>query len=389
MSDKTTMIPQSPEELTPRWFSEVMRPPQRVIDVAVSTVGAGVGFMGQLFRCELTWDVGCASDLPASVIVKMPSANPENRALGEAVRAYEREILLYRSLGQDLGMAMPRLHYAAMDPDPAPWLEPPIVFLLEKLPVAGVNWLLMKFVKLSGKSSRRYLLVIEDIDDARAPTQVEGGSLDDAEAALKVLARFHAANWMRQQAVDGTRLIWPINRTPKAYQASYRRNRDTFVDQWGPSLGAETIAWLDEIDLRLPQISDALASEPWTLMHGDFRLDNVLFRPDGAIVVLDYQGVGVARPGFDVAYFITTALDPAHKAQEEALLRAYHDSLIAAGVTTYTWDDLIADCTHTKALLAHRLICGRDLLDTEMDGSEESLVDIMTRRAMGWFAPSA
>lgn len=382
-------IPQTAAELTPEWFTSVIAPPARIIEVAVTPVGAGVGFMGELYRCGLSWEQSTSGQHPESVIVKLPSNNPDNRALGEALRSYEREIEIYRLLGQDLGVSMPRLYHAALDSDPAPWLDRPIVFLLERLSVAAVNRLLMAFVKLSGKSQRRYLLVIEDICDARPPTQLQGGSLDDASSALKVLARFHAANWMRQQAIQRLDWLWPLNRTPKAFQASYRRNRDAFVQQWGPSLGAPVIAWLDDIDDRLPEMSNSLVAAPWTLVHGDFRLDNLLFRPDGEIVVLDYQGVGYGRPGFDVAYFITTALDPQHKFAETDLLHAYHDELLAAGVTEYAWDELLIDCTLTKGLLAHRFVCGRDLLDTDIDGSEASLLDVMTTRAMGWFAPNS
>ena len=98
-----------------------------------------------------------------------------------------------------------------MDPDPAPRLQRPVFFLFDHLPIGGLNWLLAQFLKMSGKSKRRYVLVIEDIADALPPTQQVGGSLDDARRSLVVLAQFHAANWMRGEALKSYPNIWPVD----------------------------------------------------------------------------------------------------------------------------------------------------------------------------------
>ena len=122
---------------------------------------------------------------------------------------------------------MPAYLYGAMDPDPAPWLGRPILFLFDHLPIRGVNWVIAQFLKVAAKSKRRYILVLEDITDARPPSQHAGGSLDDAHQALVVLARFHAHNWMRHDAQETYDKIWPMNRASRVFQASYVRNRDS------------------------------------------------------------------------------------------------------------------------------------------------------------------
>ena len=49
----------------------------------------------------------------------------------------------------------------------------------------------------------------------------------------------------------------------------------------------------------------------FALMHGDYRLDNMLFDPDRTrITVVDWQTVGIGLPGRDLAYFTATSLDP-------------------------------------------------------------------------------
>ncbi len=378
-------IPQSGDELTATWFTEVLADGASVSVTSVDKriIGTGVGFLGELHRCALTWSHD-SHDLPDSVIVKIPSKTLENRSVGEGLMAYEREIVAYRELGADLALPMPTHYHSAMDPDPAAWLMRPVLFLLERLPVGGVNWLTLQFLKMSGKSKRRYLLVMEDIVDARPPQQVEGGSLDDVTQALAVLAQFHAANWMADHMVDRYERIWPINQTPKVWQAGYMRNRDEFVERFGHVIGDAMMARLDQVQEDLPVIIEPLGNEPWTLLHGDYRLDNLLYRPTGDLVVVDYQLIGYGRPGWDVAYFVTTALSPDHREAEEHLLRHYHDALQKAGVTTYSWEQLLADTHATKLLLAHRFVGSIDTMDTEMEGQPDSLLELLVKRVVGW-----
>ena len=226
----------------------------------------------------------------------MPTQVDENFAVGDGMQVYEREIVVYQTLRSSLGLPLPEYLHGEMDPDPAPWLARPLLFLFDHLPLGGVNWVIGQFLKVAGKSKRRYILVLEDIADARPPSQLTGGSLDEARRALVVLARFHAHNWMRREVLEANDKIYPMNRAARVFQASYLRNREAFVERFGDAVGDDMLARLDEIQVRAPTISDSLAAAPWTLLHGDYRLDNVLFRPDDEIVVLDLQGVGAGRP---------------------------------------------------------------------------------------------
>ncbi len=387
--DEREVIPQRAEELTAEWFTQILATGATVTEVRCEEIGADIGFMGEVHRCHLTWapragDGDAAAVRPASVIVKTPTQIPENFAAGDALRSYEREIVVYQKLRTTLGIPMPGYYHGAMDPDPAPWVQRPLFFLFDHLSVRGINWVIARFLKLSGKSKRRYILVIEDFADARAPTQMLGGSLDDARRSLEVLARFHAANWMRSDAMQHYRYIWPVDTVPRVGQASYVRNRDEFVERFGPVLGDGMLERLDAIQERVPEICSRLAAEPWTLLHGDYRLDNVLFRPNGEMVVLDFQGLGSGRPAVDVAYFITTALTAEHRHEEEPLLRTYHDALVAAGVSSYSFDELVHDGQLAKELLAHRLVGSADVLDTSVAADGDAFLDVIQLRVLDW-----
>jgi len=386
--DEREVIPQRAAELTAEWFTQILATGATVAEVRCEEIGAGVGFLGEVHRCHLTWEPiasgGDAAPLPASVIVKTPTQIPENFAAGDALRSYEREIVVYQQLRTTLGVPMPGYYHGAMDPDPAPWMQRPLFFLFDHLSVRGINWVIAQFLKLSGKSKRRYVLVIEDFADARPPSQMLGGSLDDARRSLEVLARFHATNWMRSDATQHYRHIFPVDTVPRVGQASYVRNRGEFVARFGPVLVDGMLERLDAIQERVPEICSSLAAEPWTLLHGDYRLDNVLFRPSGEMVVLDFQGLSSGRPAVDVAYFITTALTAEHREHEESLLRSYHDALVAAGVSSYSFDQLVRDGELSKELLAHRLVGSADVLDTSVAADGDHFLDVIQLRVLDW-----
>ena len=77
--------------------------------------------------------------------------------------------------------------------------------------------------------------------------------------------------------------------------------------------------------------AEAASGRPQGLVHGDYRLDNMLFGEDGAdrpLTVVDWQTVTWGPALTDVAYFLGCAL-PVEQRREhyDALLRAYHDAL--------------------------------------------------------------
>ena len=75
----------------------------------------------------------------------------------------------------------------------------------------------------------------------------------------------------------------------------------------------------------------------FALLHGDYRLDNLLFDPDRTRVsVVDWQTLGVGLPARDLAYFTATSLNSQLRAGiEEELVADYHRALTAGGVSDY------------------------------------------------------
>jgi aminoglycoside/choline kinase family phosphotransferase len=96
-----------------------------------------------------------------------------------------------------------------------------------------------------------------------------------------------------------------------------------------------------------------LAAAPRTLCHGDFRTDNLMFRltPAGPkLTAIDWQIVMQARGPYDVGYLMSGAVDiEMRRANEDRLLRRYHDGLVSRGVTGYDFETCRED--YRRAIL--------------------------------------
>jgi aminoglycoside phosphotransferase (APT) family kinase protein len=76
-----------------------------------------------------------------------------------------------------------------------------------------------------------------------------------------------------------------------------------------------------------------LAAAPNTLVHGDYRADNILFDPQGEIALLDFQLIGSGSGAYDLAYFVTQSLDLAVATEHErALFERWAERLRSNGV---------------------------------------------------------
>jgi len=83
---------------------------------------------------------------------------------------------------------------------------------------------------------------------------------------------------------------------------------------------------------------------PHTLVHFDYRADNLLFDADGSVAVIDWQTISQGGGAADVGYLLSQNLTiEDRRAHEAALLRAYHDALVGHGVTGYDFDTFRVD----------------------------------------------
>jgi aminoglycoside phosphotransferase (APT) family kinase protein len=99
----------------------------------------------------------------------------------------------------------------------------------------------------------------------------------------------------------------------------------------------------EEMKTHVVDLLDALAPPPCTVLHGDWRLDNIFFGP-GNVAAIDWQISTKGRGAFDVAYFLSSCLDPGiRRINEMPLLRMWHEIASDGGSGGYSFDDALTD----------------------------------------------
>ena len=114
-----------------------------------------------------------------------------------------------------------------------------------------------------------------------------------------------------------------------------------FLERYGDALNQEQIniikAFGTSENIRLDELSP-----PFSLIHVDYRLDNLLIKQTPAgmeITAVDWQSITLGNPMTDVAYFVGAGMPrDERRACEEALVNAYHKELVAAGVNDYGFE---------------------------------------------------
>ncbi len=161
------------------------------------------------------------------------------------------------------------------------------------------------------ESENETLLLLEDLDAAGYPLRKNGLNETELKACIAWLAKFHA-RFLGQQ----TEGLWP--------KGSY----------WHLETRPQELEALEDRDLKAaaPLIDQKLDSAQYqTLIHGDAKLANFCFAPDGKVAALDFQYVGGGCGMKDLAYFVGSCLTEEEcERLEEAILETYFEVLQAA-----------------------------------------------------------
>ena len=311
-------IPGGPGELTPDWLTRALCETGTIGDTAVTSfdmnpnIAAGTGFMGQLARVTLHYD-SPEERAPRSLIAKFPTPVPENRQIADLFRFYEIETRFYEQIAGEVELRTPRCYYNARDAE-----------------------------------TSDFVLLLEDLAPARVGDQLAGCSVEQAELALRELAKFHATWWEHPRLAE---LDWlPFTNEPvraRLAEAAYQQAWGPFVEQFGNQVPGSILALGERFGENVVNLISRLSEPPRTIMHGDYRLDNLFFAtPEGGepLAVIDWQIMSRGRGIFDVAYFMTGALPPVdRKAKELDLLKMYHRILRENGAQGYEFDQCLHD----------------------------------------------
>jgi len=206
--------------------------------------------------------------------------------------AYYREVAFYEHLAKRVGGPLAECHLAVYDP------------------VEG--W---------------FTLVLEDKRGAVVGDQIAGASVPQARSAIRALARLHGP--VMGDLALGTADY--LNQPNPLDQALLSQLIEPFLERYGERIAPEH----GELCRRFVASIDAWAADrrpPLGLIHGDYRLDNLLFEGEGCTAV-DWQTVAWGPALVDVSYFIGGCLSVEdRRAHERELLGLYHSELLEQGV---------------------------------------------------------
>ena len=308
-------LPIRPDLLTVDWLS------QRLDAAGMLTVGKlvdfswqpiGTGQVGDSARITLTYDRPGAG--PPTVVGKFPAADLASRQTAAALRLYAKEVRFYQEIAPRLSARVPQVMAAEIADD-------------------GVD----------------FILLLEDMGPARIGNQLNGCTLADARAAIRQAAAIHAPSWndpvlaaipwLQPPGTNRSRRVGPDDQSAAAHAI--------FRERYAGILEPELMAVCDAFN-EVSGLWHGHRDGPKCIVHGDFRLDNLLFDIRGGaepVAVLDWQTVTFGMGANDIGYFLGTGIgDALRSLHEDELLNLYCTEMSARGVPLtrdMIWDDYI------------------------------------------------
>jgi len=306
-------LPAGPQDVAADWLAGALRETGVISGATVTgldyeIIGVGVGILGQLARCNLTYDSPEAG-APKTLIGKFPAAAQETRDLCNLFRFYEREVKFYERIAGEVELRTPRRYYSRFDDE-----------------------------------TNDFVLLMEDMAPARCGDQLAGCSQEEAATAMLNMAQFHAAWWGK---VDAPHLDWiPYGNDPINLHAesAYNDGWENFARNFGDRLSPRGMAIAERLKTKIITMTNESASPPLTIAHGDLNYGNVFFSDDGEMTVFDWQFIGRGRGTSDVGFFLSQSVNTAdRRACEMVILRRYHEKLLERGVNDYSFDQCFDD----------------------------------------------
>jgi hypothetical protein len=278
------------DDLTTGWLSQALGKDVR----AVTAERVGTGQTGETYRLSLDVDYG-----RSTIVAKLAAGDEAARR--RVARGYRCEVGFYVDLVETLDLRTPRCSYAAITDD-----------------------------------ALAFTLLLEDLAPRTPGVQADGCSVARAEDAVRNLAGLHAPRWNDESLFA---LEYLDRRGPEQLEFFGQMSGAAtaeFVQRYRDDLDSADVATLREAAEAVPTWQVARTA-PFAVVHGDYRLDNLLFPPEGdGVVVVDWQTLTVAPPARDLAYFLGTSLTVEYRrTAEEDLARRYHRDLVVRGVRDY------------------------------------------------------
>lgn len=334
MADNAT-IPQQVDDITVDWLNEVLGDEFGTIStISIAHFAEGVGILGELARVTLTYEPGGSG--PATVIAKCTTPVQENHGLILAMGFYQREVNFYRQVAHTVPMRVPQLFHTDISETGIP-----------------------------------FVLIIEDINGARTPNQVDGISVQEAEKIIETIVPLHAEFWGDMDKLEAIEWLPPMNNDLyKGGQQMGEALYPSFKEHYAKHMSEHDMERIGVSCDRYTELLDYVVTVGTpTFNHTDCRAENYLFGgPDGddAVTVIDFQlstrHIGMYDVTNLIAGSMTTELRRAH---EKELIQGYVDQIRSHGID-YSMDQAMHEY---RVCLLHQ--CPAQVISSDLGGGNE------------------
>ena len=341
-------VPETPDDITAEWIAQALRAggavdPPPIVGLRRQVIGNEKGFLSQTLRIELDYASPAAAGTPTSMVAKI---EPERGAFRDAERgskAFDREIRFYREVAGRVPMRVPRIYYAEVSDD--------------------------------GK-----VLLMEDLCSYEAVDQLHGLRHAQVIATAQQAAKLHATFW-NDPSLAGFEWL-PLH--DHFFEDGFAEHWPAFAASYELRIGREAVALGERVARNLRWLEQRIADRPVTLVHGDLRADNLLFGCDPAhdeVVVLDWQLTTRSLGAIDLARLLGGS-EPAaeRRGHQLEVFAAWHEGLLAAGLTDYKIADALADFRLGVLYCLFIPVKGFALAGPEPGGRTGRLLDAIAER---------
>ena len=288
-----------PDRITSEWLTRALR--SNGVDATVTGFTAmpiGTGQLGENVRFTLSG----SGDLPETVVGKFPSPDPTSRETGVNLMNYKREVHFYRHFRQRVNIQTPRVLHTDID-----------------------------------DTTHDFVILMEDLAPGVQGDQLAGCGPEEAALALAQLAHLHGPLWGDDTLVDGE-LVTNRAEDRGATADFYKGLMPGFLNRYRDRLDDDEQEMVRLVGANMAGYGSHYQGER-TMIHFDYRLDNMMFGGPYPLAVVDWQSWGYDCGLSDASYFMGTSLrEEERAAHDETLLRGYFNTLSEYQVAL-TWED--------------------------------------------------